>query len=46
MKSAPTVVDVVIVGGGMAGLAAAAYLARAGKTVTLFEKAVNLGGRA
>src|SRR5258708_3105275 len=45
MKSAPTVVDVAIVGGGMAGLTAATYLARAGKTVTLFEKAGNLGGR-
>jgi phytoene dehydrogenase-like protein len=38
--------DVVIVGGGMAGLSAACYLARAGATVTLFEKASGLGGRA
>lgn len=38
--------DVVIVGGGMAGLSAACYLARAGVTVTLFEKATGLGGRA
>src|SRR5579885_3342107 len=38
--------DVVIVGGGMAGLGAACYLARAGVAVTLFEKAANLGGRA
>ena len=39
-------VDVVVVGGGLTGLAAAAYLARAGKRVLLFEKARELGGRA
>ncbi|HEY7420095.1 MAG TPA: NAD(P)/FAD-dependent oxidoreductase, partial [Ktedonobacteraceae bacterium] len=38
--------DVVVIGGGMAGLSAACYLARAGKDVTLFEKASGLGGRA
>jgi len=38
--------DVVVIGGGMAGLSAACYLARAGKAVTLFEKASGLGGRA
>ncbi len=38
--------DVVIVGGGLAGLTAASYLARAGVAVTLFEKATKLGGRA
>jgi phytoene dehydrogenase-like protein len=38
--------DVVVVGGGMAGLTAACYLARAGAGVTLFEKAPKLGGRA
>ena len=38
--------DVVIVGGGLAGLTTACYLARAGVTVTLFEKASNVGGRA
>jgi phytoene dehydrogenase-like protein len=38
--------DVAIVGGGMAGLSAACYLARAGMVVTVFEKAANLGGRA
>ena len=38
--------DVVVVGGGMAGLTATCYLARAGVDVTLFEKAPNLGGRA
>jgi phytoene dehydrogenase-like protein len=38
--------NVVIVGGGMAGLAASIYLARAGKTVTIFERRRYLGGRA
>lgn len=37
---------VVIVGGGLAGLATAAYLAQAGHAVTLFEKAPGFGGRA
>lgn len=35
-----------VVGGGLAGLAAAIYLARAGCAVTLFEKRRQLGGRA
>ncbi|GHO43463.1 phytoene desaturase family protein [Ktedonospora formicarum] len=38
--------EVIIVGGGMAGLAAASYLAKAGISVTLFEKSASLGGRA
>ena len=38
--------DVVVIGGGMAGLTAACYLARAGAGVTLFENAPYLGGRA
>jgi phytoene dehydrogenase-like protein len=38
--------DTIIVGGGLSGLAAATLLARAGKRVTLFEKAQALGGRA
>lgn len=38
--------DVVVVGGGMAGLTAAAYLARGGAGVTVFEQSRRLGGRA
>ena len=38
--------DVAIIGGGLAGLSAATYLARAGMEVTLFEKSNRLGGRA
>ncbi len=38
--------NTVIIGGGLAGLTAAAYLARAGQTVTVFEKTQSLGGRA
>src|SRR5215207_2008785 len=38
--------DVVVVGGGMAGLTAACYLARAQMAVTVIEKAPYLGGRA
>ncbi|HEX6096704.1 MAG TPA: FAD-dependent oxidoreductase [Thermoanaerobaculia bacterium] len=38
--------NVVVVGGGLAGLAASIYLARAGRTVTVFEKRRYLGGRA
>lgn len=38
--------NVVVVGGGLAGLAASIYLARAGRTVTVFEKRRALGGRA
>jgi phytoene dehydrogenase-like protein len=38
--------DVIIVGGGLAGLAAAAVVARAGRTVVVFEQANRLGGRA
>lgn len=38
--------DVAIIGGGLGGLTCAAYLARAGWKVTLYEKAAELGGRA
>ena len=38
--------NVIIVGGGLAGLSAAVYLARAGRTVTIFERRRYLGGRA
>jgi phytoene dehydrogenase-like protein len=38
--------DVVVVGGGMAGLIAACYLGRAGADVTVLEKSSRLGGRA
>lgn len=38
--------NVVIVGGGISGLAASIYLARGGRTVTVFEKNRVLGGRA
>lgn len=38
--------DVIIIGGGLAGLTAAVYLARAGRQVTLLEKSTYLGGRA
>ncbi|HEX6159610.1 MAG TPA: FAD-dependent oxidoreductase, partial [Thermoanaerobaculia bacterium] len=38
--------NVIVVGGGLAGLAASLYLARGGRNVTLFEKRSFLGGRA
>jgi len=38
--------NVVIVGGGIAGLAASIFLARAGRTVTIFDRRRALGGRA
>jgi phytoene dehydrogenase-like protein len=38
--------DAIIIGGGVAGLTAAAFMARQGKRVKLFEQAHALGGRA
>jgi len=38
--------DVEVVGGGLAGMAAAIYLARGGKSVLVLEKAPSAGGRA
>lgn len=38
--------EIVIIGGGIAGLASAALLARAGHSVTVLEKSAQLGGRA
>jgi phytoene dehydrogenase-like protein len=38
--------DVIVVGGGLAGLMAAARIARAGRAVQLFEQAGRIGGRA
>lgn len=38
--------DVVVVGAGLAGLTAAAHLARAGRNVVLLERNSQLGGRA
>jgi phytoene dehydrogenase-like protein len=37
---------IAVVGGGLCGLTAALYLARAGKSITLFEKRRFVGGRA
>ncbi|NOT60403.1 MAG: FAD-dependent oxidoreductase, partial [Acidobacteria bacterium] len=42
----PTTSNVIIIGGGLAGLTAAVTLARANRRVTLLEKAAQLGGRA
>jgi len=36
--------EVVVVGGGIAGLTAAAYLVKSGKSVILFEKQAKTGG--
>ena len=37
---------ITIIGGGFSGIAAAYFLHRAGKAVTLFERSRGLGGRA
>ncbi len=46
MPSGTQSASVVIVGGGIAGLTAAALLGRAGREVVVYEKAHSLGGRA
>jgi phytoene dehydrogenase-like protein len=38
--------DLIVVGGGLAGLTAAALVARAGRSVVVLEQAGQLGGRA
>ena len=42
----PSYADIIVVGGGLAGMAAATYAAKSGRPVTLFEKASQPGGRA
>src|SRR5262245_6065983 len=46
MSSINSESDAIVVGGGVSGLAAAAFLARRGKRVRLFEQSHMLGGRA
>ncbi|HBP18082.1 MAG TPA: hypothetical protein DEA08_09860 [Planctomycetes bacterium] len=38
--------DTIVIGGGLAGLAAATWLGRAGQRVLLVERGRELGGRA
>jgi phytoene dehydrogenase-like protein len=45
MKSTPDT-EVIVIGGGVAGLAAAAFIAKEGKLVSVFEQSHALGGRA
>ena len=46
MKTSKHRHDAVVIGGGLAGLAAAALLAKSGNSVRLFEQSHALGGRA
>jgi phytoene dehydrogenase-like protein len=46
MSSINSESDAIVIGGGVSGLAAAAFLARSGKKVRLFEQSHTLGGRA
>ena len=45
-NSSQSEVDLAVVGGGLAGLSAAALVAKAGRSVVLFEQAGDIGGRA
>ncbi|MBS1526930.1 MAG: phytoene desaturase [Bacteroidetes bacterium] len=46
MSVSNRIIDTAVVGAGFAGLSAAAYLARAGCNVDVFEKNADVGGRA
>ncbi len=46
MEKSSAEIDVAVVGGGLAGLTAAAFAVRAGATVRLFDAREDLGGRA
>ena len=46
MFSAEQQTDTMVIGGGIAGLTAATFLARAGRRVRLIEQSTHLGGRA
>ncbi|MCZ8522424.1 MULTISPECIES: phytoene desaturase family protein [Paenibacillus] len=46
MEQTNTRYDSIVIGGGLTGLTAAVFLARAGQSVMLLEKAKNLGGLA
>jgi phytoene dehydrogenase-like protein len=43
---APKTTTTLVIGGGLAGLATATYLARGGRAVTVLERASSVGGRA
>ena len=46
LKAVSVDVDLAVVGGGLAGLSAAAPVAQAGRSVVVFEQAGDVGGRA
>ena len=45
-EKTPRHADLIVVGGGLAGLSAAALVAREGRSVVVVERASHLGGRA